>query len=246
MSVPSWLCGQVYGCSYCYPRSHTTLPPTTPLHHSNPRPPLLAGESSLLLLTHDAHHRFNPRPPLLAGESGCGLPCLTFLFCFNPRPPLLAGESARLMIGWPRCAWFQSTPAIAGGRIHAEFGSKASVRNVSIHARHCWRANPTPAALRSCSRQSFNPRPPLLAGESLLRVGLVLLPPRFNPRPPLLAGESPMGEKLTESITVFQSTPAIAGGRIRPALPAAIGACAFQSTPAIAGGRIRLDGVPSG
>ena len=61
--------------------------------------------------------RFNPRPPSLAGEpptAACGSGSGS---CFNPRPPSLAGEP-------------QDRP-INGHR-----------DDVSIHARHLWRANP--------------------------------------------------------------------------------------------------------
>ena len=133
--------------------------------------------------------------------------------CFNPRPPLLAGESQHLarrssarnvsiharhcwranpraMAGVEQSTEFQSTPAIAGGRIHTTEGHRLQLQ-VSIHARHCWRANlfwcrhfhhPTRVSIhaRHCWRanrhcqsagghgpRGFNPRPPLLAGESL-------------------------------------------------------------------------------
>ena len=86
--------------------------------------------------------------------------------CFNPRPPLLAGDAivgpvvvpvAIVSIRARHCwramrytedvglvpAWFQSAPAIAGGRCcDGIFG------------------------LTHCS--GFNPRPPLLAGDAVL------------------------------------------------------------------------------
>ena len=85
---------------------------------------------------------------------------------------------------------------------------------VSIRARHCWRANRAMLLGSGHRRCSFNPRPPLLAGESDRRATtqelcavsirarhcwranrplawrLRLRPGSFNPRPPLLAGES--------------------------------------------------------
>ena len=133
---------------------------------------------------------------------------------------------------------FQSTPAIAGGRIidapdfslqhlkvsiHARHCWRANPRHhpwraahpgvsiharhcwranlsrivilgaddkVSIHARHCWRANHHKQQLTNLPRRSFNPRPPLLAGESKCSMPLRPRARRFNPRPPLLAGES--------------------------------------------------------
>ena len=109
--------------------------------------------------------------------------------------------------------WFQSTPAIAGGRIARFSRSEKAPKSfnprppllagesehgffvdwqqqVSIHARHCWRANPCIAGALRAGGGSFNPRPPLLAGESQARqVGAARFK-SFNPRPPLLAGES--------------------------------------------------------
>ena len=60
---------------------------------------------------------------------------------------------------------FQSTPAIAGGRIKWAREGRL-IELVSIHARHCWRANPRCEHHAPRRRPCFNPRPPLLAGES--------------------------------------------------------------------------------
>ena len=84
--------------------------------------------------------------------------------CFNPRPPLLVGESA---CAW--CAagksWFQSTPTITGRRI---CGTPASRWLSSM-----FQSTPTITGRRIRQQplllprqQSFNPRPPLLVGES--------------------------------------------------------------------------------
>ena len=86
---------------------------------------------------------------------------------------------------------------------------------VSIHARHCWRA--TPALRRSwlARCESFNPRPPLLAGDSpsihlqRLHTSLVSIHARHCWR----ATHALAGHKLI--FLLFQSTPAIAGGRLR-------------------------------
>ncbi len=141
--------------------------------------------------------RFNPRPPLLAGESlnawrgVCQRQVsIHARHCWRANPTKRRGE-AELNL-------FQSTPAIAGGRIHANNRTKTVHCDVSIHARHCWRANPSmghtmtplirvsiharhcwranpctgaaPAPLCNC----FNPRPPLLAGESAMRSPIAL------------------------------------------------------------------------
>ena len=158
--------------------------------------------------------------------------------CFNPRPPLLAGESVvpcpdlrgRGVSIRARHCW-RANPTR-----HAV--KRALFVNVSIRARHCWRANPASAAATSAGSSCFNPRPPLLAGESSGNACLVDFPDCFNPRPPLLAGESRLRggfhgcpqavsirarhcwranpwHLLCAALTVwFQSAPAIAGGRI--------------------------------
>ena len=109
----------------------------------NPRPPLLAGESSAGGESQGPSTSFNPRPPLLAGESRPGCRRFSFLIVsIHARHCWRANRSVKTE--WARAPWFQSTPAIAGGRI-------------------CWRTPSTP-----CWRR-FNPRPPLLAGESHAR-----------------------------------------------------------------------------
>ena len=162
MSVPSWLCGQVYGCSYCYLCSHTRFPPTTPLQHSNPRPPLLAGES-IVNDTIALQGKFQSTPAIADGRINLGPGHGALRRSFNPRPPLLTGESPDKR-GVPTMSLFQSTPAIADGRI--------------------WRPS-TPIGPKTS----------------------------FNPRPPLLTGESP-DKRGVPTMSLFQSTPAIADGRI--------------------------------
>ena len=107
---------------------------------------------------------------------------------------------------------------------------------------------------------SFNPRPPLLAGDPAPTQAAVFLSQGFNPRPPLLAGDPQEcgHEQCAYSVSIharhcwraiqhqisgfthaalFQSTPAIAGGRSADLLGALDLEAVFQSTPAIAGGR---------
>ena len=156
-----------------------------------------------------------------------------------------------------RARWFQSTPAIAGGR-------------------DCR----PPRAMPAC--WSFNPRPPLLAGETL-NVLRGANEGGFQSTPAIAGGRDDMRDAIALDICVsiharhcwrarqvwggpmsnaemFQSTPAIAGGRdaaglmreragqvsiharhcwrARPGnLQGPAGAVVFQSTPAIAGGR---------
>ena len=185
-------------------------------------PAIAGGRISALCGCSPQTNRFNPRPPLLAGESSEHVPvfadkpvsiharhcwranhgirtrCAAVMRRFNPRPPLLAGESKTKKASW-LFAGFQSTPAIAGGRIprrkrgltpHRRFNPRppllagesgafvgTRVRNVvSIHARHCWRANLQGPGSAGSKRCCFNPRPPLLAGESQFSIDS----PRFE------------------------------------------------------------------
>ena len=84
---------------------------------------------------------------------------------------------------------FQSTPAITGGRC-CEVRAAQVVTNVSIHARHYWRAMHSMARPFACISVSFNPRPPLLAGDASRWLTLAASSCCFNPRPPLLAGDA--------------------------------------------------------
>ena len=163
--------------------------PASPPPGFNPRPPLLAGESPppvSMLRT----RQFQSAPAIAGGRIPITKTAQVRMCGFNPRPPLLAGESGAGPKRPPPAVWFQSAPAIAGGRIPQVLIGHDWALDVSIRARHCWRAN-----------RSLHAVPTLLRG--------------FNPRPPLLAGESRMGVLANDVNEMFQSAPAIAGGRIR-------------------------------
>ena len=131
----------------------------------NPRPPLLAGDTRRPLITDSTGYRFNPRPPLLAGDTGQWRGWPPDRHRFNPRPPLLAGDtsgspglnSGRMVSIRARHCW-RAIPAIAR---HWTNG-----KSVSIRARHCWRAIPRCTRCTPGWRHCFNPRPPLLAGDT--------------------------------------------------------------------------------
>ena len=128
---------------------------------------------------------------------------------FNPRPPLLAGESSQA--GGHPLFMGVSIRARHCWRANAGRGADGQFQHVSIRARHCWRANGYQWIERDI-QTGFNPRPPLLAGESAgyTVTGVTL---SFNPRPPLLAGEC-LYAAIHGLSMAFQSAPAIAGGRI--------------------------------
>ena len=199
----------------------------------NPRPPLLAGESNSIHLRMLKQRCFNPRPPLLAGESVGHRPDARTKTGFNPRPPLLAGESSSLRkfgVGWhvsihARHCW-RANPRRARHRI--------LLVSVSIHARHCWRANPKlwSGALAEVVFQST----PAIAGGRIVSPGAVPAPATcFNPRPPLLAGES-IARKCMCTGFWFQSTPAIAGGRIQGSCQWCRPASGFNPRPPLLAG----------
>ena len=132
---------------------------------------------------------------------------------------------------------FQSAPANYGGRILISSAAGSGGRNVSIRARQLRRANLAPGPERTARPAfqsapanyggriirwripcfpgtSFNPRPPITAGESagICPVGPVV--PCFNPRPPITAGESGGFCGVSPGLGRFQSAPANYGGRI--------------------------------
>ena len=164
-----------------------------------------------------ANQRFNPRPPLLAGESAFLDLCGLVKQCFNPRPPLLAGES--------------SGPGSTGTATHP----------VSIHARHCWRANPLHSKmLRPSIRVSIHARHCWRANPSW-GMWVPTMDCSFNPRPPLLAGESALATSCAAAHRLFQSTPAIAGGRIVKAVRLAKAKECFNPRPPLLAGESRLE-----
>ena len=84
---------------------------------------------------------FNPRPPLLAGECWAS-PCpSTRVIEFQSTPAIAGGRMNSRLSMKNQATLFQSTPAIAGGRMDVGGFAVGGVEAVSIHARHCWRAN---------------------------------------------------------------------------------------------------------
>ena len=107
---------------------------------------------------------------------------------FNPRPPLLAGETRRWTCDVQRKDVSIHARHYWRARHHRD-RSHVARSGVSIHARHYWRARP--AAYEAAEGvQCFNPRPPLLAGETRRMLRRTRSNSCFNPRPPLLAGET--------------------------------------------------------
>ena len=138
----------------------------------NPRPPLLAGESqSPAPKSRPAW--FQSAPAIAGGRIRARPACRLTQNPFQSAPAIAGGRIQRQQSAALRSDMFQSAPAIAGGRINL-YRVVQRHMEVSIRARHCWRAN---LGLSWCTTRTgcFNPRPPLLAGESF--VGLAALYP---------------------------------------------------------------------
>ena len=136
---------------------------------------------------------------------------IVVLHCFNPRPPLLASEPARLN------------------------GARAGA-NVSIHARHYWRASLEVG--RTCSASARFQSTPAITGERAPTVTPKTPSPKEFQSTPAITGERASTSPTTcPSPRMFQSTPAITGERAWPRCSRATPSATFQSTPAITGER---------
>ena len=132
--------------------------------------------------------------------------------------------------------WFQSAPAIAGGRCS----------RLPVVARDQSRFNPRPPLLagdawdifRDHSPEMFQSAPAIAGGRCPPGTSPRCAPGSFNPRPPLLAGDASAGQTAHPpsrvSIRARHCWRAMHGGGL-----GAGEAAAFQSAPAIAGGRCR-------
>ena len=131
---------------------------------------------------------------------------------------------------------FQSAPAIAGGRCVVGIYAIERHAVVSIRARHCWRAMQANADAVAHAQDSFNPRPPLLAGDAvgahhfaallgvsirarhcwramLSRAGSLRSHTRVSIRARHCWRAMPKPQTTWADVARFQSAPAIAGGR---------------------------------
>ena len=106
---------------------------------------------------------FNPRPPLLAGDAAMRTSTRPRFMCFNPRPPLLAGDA-----GQNQGAVMTQDVSIRARHCWRAMLSWCMLVSrlffVSIRARHCWRAM---RRLRLCSNYSnmFQSAPAIAGGR---------------------------------------------------------------------------------
>ena len=249
----------------------------------NPRPPLLAGDACRALVPRHgtsvsirARHcwRAMPvradRPLARSGVSIRARHCWRAMRPGQRRPRARREVSIRARHCWRAMRdwgahrrgrpWFQSAPAIAGGR--CDWGKvrpthsrrfnprppllagdavahlRAAVgQAVSIRARHCWRAMHAPGLVFP-EVVMFQSAPAIAGGRCVAGAGAIFTVRGFNPRPPLLAGDAPplCGRQLCPAVSIrarhcWRAMPA--QGRVPRLRPK------FQSAPAIAGGRCR-------
>ena len=155
---------------------------------------------------------------------------------------------------------FQSAPAIAGGRCRSTGGAAVPALDVSIRARHCWRAMHQACAAggarhavsiraRHCWRAmpgyslqdvtatiEFQSAPAIAGGRCAGRALQGDAQTCFNPRPPLLAGDAAAVSVASSTKSPFQSAPAIAGGRCRGAGGLELAYAGFNPRPPLLAG----------
>ncbi len=107
---------------------------------------------------------FQSAPAIAGGRCTLTKQAVPRRSCFNPRPPLLAGDAQRAH-------------------------ELAAQHQVSIRARHCWRAM-RPARLQFGHLTAFQSAPAIAGGRCGAGAARRRRLRRFNPRPPLLAGDA--------------------------------------------------------
>ena len=133
---------------------------------------------------------FNPRPPIQAGETLAP----AALFQHSRQVSIHARRYRRAKppaasLYVPRLSVFQSTPADTGGRNGIALHSAIERRHVSIHARRYRRAKQG-MELHQVSINQFQSTPADTGGRNQHRCRTSQGSWSFNPRPPIQAGET--------------------------------------------------------
>ncbi len=87
--------------------------------------------------------------------------------------------------------------------------------------------------LVAAERRRFNPPPALMPGETLDRLGGVLLDVRFNPPPALMPGETSYLTDLATVCGLFQSAPGVDAGGNAASAAATMPPAGFNPPPAL-------------
>ena len=121
-------------------RDPTRASPPHPVSVFQSTPAIAGGRDKIAQRINEGGGCFNPRPPLLAGETFTDRGIVDKSDSFNPRPPLLAGETYR--VARHVLAHDVSIHARHCWRARHQPVRISTQPVVSIHARHCWRARP--------------------------------------------------------------------------------------------------------
>ena len=139
----------------------------------------------------------------------------TVLKVFQSAPAITGGRSRLKGESWIKLKLFQSAPAITGGRSCPHGLTSPNINQVSIRARHHWRA------IRGECRRQHPSRSVSIRARHHWRAILPQPPPphpqqRFQSAPAITGGRSTVPWCFRSTAFMFQSAPAITGGRSRP------------------------------
>ena len=168
-------------------------------------------------------------PGLLATMRLCGFVSIRARHCWRAMPAARRAERRRLGVSIRARHCWRAMPALA----HFVDGHPA----VSIRARHCWRAMPRHYADGS-SALLFQSAPAIAGGRCAAPPMLPSTRLSFNPRPPLLAGDARRGHR-PQPETLVSIRARHCWRAMRRLTMASRTRAWFQSAPAIAGGRCR-------
>ena len=200
--------------------------------------PAITGERALMMPVAVGGGKMFQSTPAITGERAPpSLPSVpaSGSASFNPRPPLLASEPLNV----------REHIYLVDVSIHARHYWRASPRcpacprpgqPVSIHARHYWRASP-PLPVASIAPPLFQSTP-AITGERAVRPAVAGAKGQcFNPRPPLLASEPRAGRCRAADGRAVSIHARHYWRASPPVPPVALLLIVFQSTPAITGER---------
>ncbi len=152
-------------------------------------PAIAGGRCGERRSSHRHLQRFNPRPPLLAGDAGaerrearCRPVSIRARHCWRAMQGILRAARRQQSVSIrARHCWRAMLVALTGA---------STFTFVSIRARHCWRAMRTHS--RACAQiTKFQSAPAIAGGRCRAKCGAKQqLARSFNPRPPLLAGDA--------------------------------------------------------
>ena len=155
----------------------------------NPRPPITAGESGNYRIWNGLGICFNPRPPITAGESVITITGYDVYKVFQSAPANYGGRIPQKRAQLQAIEQVSIRARQLRRANHGDRGRVDAARAVSIRARQLRRANRAQRGAQ-CGRFRFQSAPANYGGRILILSGKSGKPISFNPRPPITAGES--------------------------------------------------------